>query len=102
LEECLREDKKSLESLLEKVDNEILKNLIIEKNSSGEFTLNVKKIIFDGIFRIKKRYVSKRRIEILNLLKKYEKNESWKMKDLLIEKKILDTEYEELKVIDNA
>ena len=102
LEECFREDKKSLESLLEKVDNGILKTIIVEKNSSGEFTLNVEKMIDDSIYRLKKRYLSKRRAEISSLLKKIEKNEPWKMKDLLVEKMVLDKEYEELKVISNA
>lgn len=99
LEEAFREDKTSLEALLEKVENKALKNLIIQKDMEGEFAVNQKQVIYDGIYGLKKKNLSKRREQISNLLRKYEKTEPWKMKDLLIEKMVLDREFEELRVL---
>lgn len=98
LEECFRDGDDSLNSLLEKIENDELRVLILEKNTSDEFTLNPEKIIADGIAGIKKRNLLEKREEISLLIKQYEKTEPWKMKDLLVEKMVLDKEYEELRM----
>ncbi|MBN2535335.1 MAG: DNA primase [Spirochaetales bacterium] len=97
LEENFREGTTSLESLMEKIENEELSSLIAEKNTSSEFSYHPEKLISDGVLRIKRRLLLKKREEISFLINKYEKSEPWKMKDLLVEKMILDKEYEEIR-----
>lgn len=97
LEECFREGDMSLDSLMKKIEDEKLSSLIAEKNTSDEFSYHPEKLISDGVLRIKRRLLLKKRDEISFLIKKYEKSEPWKMKALLIEKMILDKEYEEIR-----
>lgn len=100
LEECFRDDIFSFDSIFKYIEDDNLKNIILEKISSNEFILNKEKIVQDAVNKIKTRNLTHRRDEITILLKKY-KNESWKINDLLVEKMVLDKEIEELKVTNN-
>ncbi|MBN2444883.1 MAG: DNA primase [Spirochaetales bacterium] len=97
LEESYREGTTSLEELTQRIEDKELAALIAKKNTSGEYTYNPEKLISDGVLRIKCRLLRKKREEIAVLIRKYEKNEPWKMKDLLVEKMILDKELKEIR-----
>ncbi len=101
LEECFRNDIFSIDRIFEYIEDDNLKNLILEKISSNEFLLNKEKIIQDTVNKVKTRNLKLKREDITIMIKKYEKNESWKTNDLLVEKMILDKEIEELKVRNN-
>jgi DNA primase len=98
IEECFREEKESLDSLLEKIDDKDICNLIVKKISSHEFAINTDKIIDDGMAILRRRNLEKRREEVLLNIRKSEKNEPWKVHDLLVEQMILDKEIEELRM----
>ncbi len=102
LEECYREEKTSIESLLEKIEDKELCDLVIKKASSSEFDLNTEKIVQDGVSKIKRKTLEKRCEEIQLQIHKLYKTEPWKIDDLLVEKKVLDKEIEKLKVNDDA
>lgn len=101
LEECFRSDEEGIETLLDKIEEKELCQIIIAKNSSEEYSLNPKQIIYDGVVRIKRRILEKKRDNVYSRIKKSEKAEPWKMKDLLVEKMILDKEFEELRIMEN-
>ncbi len=106
LEESYREEEESLEYLLEKLKNQELKNLIAQKVTSGEFSINVNQAIEDGIRNIKRKSLERRRNEVIKLLKLRGTTErdmdSSKnridTRSLLEEKMFLDKELEKLKV----
>jgi DNA primase len=98
LEECFRKDIFSFDSIIENLGEEELRQMIVKKLSSEEFDINLDKVISDGIRRIKTRNLKLKREKIANLLRQYEKTEPWKLKDLLVEKMVIDKEIEELKV----
>jgi DNA primase len=102
LEECYREEKLSMDSLLEKIEDKELQNLVIEKASSAEFDLNTEKIISDSVGKIRKKSLEKRLLEIRQHIKRFDKTEPWKIKDLLVEQMVLDKEIEKLKVSEDA
>jgi len=101
LEECFRDDIFSIDSIFQYIEDENLKNLILEKISSNEFIINKEKIIEDTVNKIKTRNLKLRRDEITIMIKKFDKNEPWKINELLVEKMVLDNEIEELKVKNN-
>lgn len=91
-----------LEYIISSIENKSLASFIAQKLSSDEFAINTEMLIFDGIRRLKKKILLSKREEISLRIRKSEKKEPWKMKDLLVEKMILDKEFEELKVKDNV
>jgi DNA primase len=97
-EEAFRRGEDNIEGLLGNLESSELKRLVLERISSDEFSINQEKIINDSIKEIKRRSLMKKREQIALLLRKYEKNEPWKLKDLLVEKIVLDKEIEEIKV----
>jgi DNA primase len=101
LEECYRKDEKGIELLLAKIEDKDLVRVILEKNSGDEYAMNPGQMIQDAVARIKKKILGKKRDNVYSQIKKCEKAEPWKMKDLLIEKMILDKEFEELRVFEH-
>ena len=99
LEECFRKENTDLHCLLEALEEETLKTMILEKMASDEFSSNQEKIINDSIFKIKNRNLEKKRDMISSLLRQAERDEPWRLKALLEEKMLIDDEIEGLKVI---
>ncbi len=99
LEECYRESNQTLECLFDRIDDESLKSLIYEKMASEEFSINADRIVFDSVNQIRQRNLLKQREKIASQIKQSEKNEPWRVKDLLEEKMLLDDQIEELKVM---
>jgi DNA primase len=99
LEECFREGRETLDCLFDRVDDESLKNVIYRKMALEEFSINPDRIVFDSANQIRHRNLLKRRERIAYLLKKSEKSEPWRVKELLEEKMLLDDQIEELKVM---
>ncbi len=103
LEECFRNNENSLDSVLLRIEEEELRNLIIEKAFSEEFEINQEQIIKDCIKRIKGKSMEKKRLRIMEKLKSYERDNTHleKIKELLSEKMYLDKEIEKLRVGSN-
>ena len=100
LEECFRDEESSMESLLSRIENSALKNLIIEKASSDEFAMNTDKIIQDGIIVVKRKSLEKKRDEIVQMLRRSNNftDKKYNSRVLLEEKMYLDNELEKLRV----
>ena len=99
LEECFREDNQSTDCVIDRLDDESLKRLIYEKIASEEFSINADRIVFDSVNQIRQRNLLERREKVASQLRQSEKNEPWRVKDLLEEKMLLDDQIEELKVM---
>lgn len=106
LEECYRtndpesRETVSFESLLEKVEDEVLKSVIIEKACSDEFRINPEQLIKDGIVSIKKQSVKRKRGNLILSLRQAEKMGNLpSVEELQSELKLLDDEYRNMRVM---
>jgi DNA primase len=102
LEECYRRGEASLQMLLERIDDESLRALVLEKTNSDEFNLNQEKSINDGVYHIKKRILETQRADVESRIRQYGRKSGGdvvaQLLELQQEKMYLDAELEKLKV----
>ena len=101
LEECFRSDESTLEAFLERVEDEELRQLVLEKNTAGEFKENLDYYIQGSIASLKKKILEKKRDHIQSLLNRNNNEEPAKVKELQAEKIFLDEELQNLRVLPN-
>jgi DNA primase len=99
LEECFRAGEQSTELLLERIETEELRRLIVERVSSDEFALNGEAIIRDTSYRIKQRNLQERRKRIEARLRRGETADDAEEMELLHEQQYLDAELRKLRVL---
>ncbi len=100
MEESYRDGEDSFESVMNRIENDQLKKLIFKKAASGEFSLNVERLIEEGINEVRRQSLEKKRNEIIRKLNRIdrEKIDNNSLRELLEEKIHLDEELEKLKV----
>jgi DNA primase len=101
LEECFVQEESGMDALLSRISSERLRNFIIERGTSPEFSGDVKKLITDGIKKIKKRGLRLRLSVIVAELRKGERNstpgsDNNSLEELLSEKMQIDAELRKL------
>jgi DNA primase len=96
LEECYRQGERTEEALLRRFgeEDEPLRNLLLEKTASGEFTFNTERLIEDGLRQIRRRSLEKRRRFLISALSRAKQQDA--VKELLGEKMYLDEELQKL------
>jgi len=99
LEECLRQNEESTELLLERIEDESLRHLIVERVSSEEFAVNGEAIIRDTTYRIKERNLRERRKRIEARLRRGDAADDTEEMNLLHEQQYLDAELRKLRVL---
>jgi DNA primase len=99
LEECLRAGEESNEVLLERIENEDLRRLIVERVTSDEFALNGEAIIRDTTYRIKQRNLRERRKRIEARLRRGDASDDNEEMNLLHEQQYIDAELRKLRVL---
>lgn len=99
LEECYRNNSFSPESIIEKIENDRVKEVIIKKISSDEFSVNPQQIIEDSIRRVKLENLLQKRHELEKMIGKEEGKTPEILEDLIAEKLFYDKEIEKLKGI---
>lgn len=99
LEECLRQNEESTELLLERIEDESLRRLIVERVSSEEFAVNGEAIIRDTTYRIKERNLRERRKRIEARLRRGDAADDTEEMNLLHEQQYLDAELRKLRVL---
>ncbi len=93
LEECFRADIDSIDGLIEKIDNSALRTYILERGATDMFSANAEKLLDDGIARLKRRNLEKRRSDILIKMRNADKKEDGRiLDDLLGEIQYIDAE----------
>jgi DNA primase len=96
LEECYRQSETTEEALIRRLEDEGLKNLLLEKSASGEFSMSPERLIQDGMREIKRRSLEKRRRSLVSALSRARDQDPGKLKELLGEKMYLDEELQKL------
>lgn len=99
LEECLRAGEESMELLLERIEDDALKRLVVERVSSDEFALNGEAVVRDTARRIKERNLQDRRKRIEVRLRRGDVTGDDEMMSLLQEQQYLDAELRKLRVL---
>ena len=114
LEECTRQGDGSPDGLLDKLETEELRSLVIRNLSEREFTVNPKEVLDDGARRLKGSSLERRRRQIEALMRRTERGHADRgdadrergdpspdssIRELLEEKMFLDSELEKLKKV---
>jgi DNA primase len=106
LEECFIHDESGMEDLLARISSESLRNFVIERGTSREFSANPEQLVLDGIKKVKQKRLHKRLTEIVTELRMLEHvaaethdefQNGIRMEELLAEKMHIDTELRRLK-----
>ena len=99
IEDLYRRDRLKVDYLLDRIEDEALKELVSEKLLSGEFDVNYDSVIEDGVKSIKRKSLEKRRRIVVDRLNKAElEGNLMDVKQLLSEKMYLDEELNKVKV----
>ncbi len=96
LEECYRQGETTEEALLRRLEDEELRDLLLGKTASGEFTINPEGLVHDGLREIRRRSLEKRRRSVVSALTRSKDQDPRKLKELLAEKMYLDEELQKL------
>ncbi|MFP4372896.1 MAG: DNA primase [Spirochaetaceae bacterium] len=99
LEECFRAGEQSMELLLERIETEDLRRVIVERVTSDEFALNGEAIIRDTTYRIRQRNLQERRKRIEARLRRGDTADDAEEMELLHEQQYLDAELRKLRVL---
>ncbi len=99
MEELFREGRLNMPPVLEEMEDGSLKQLLLRKMTSEEFSINPERIIREAIFKIKVRNLSRKREEIEARLRKSARGDQRETRLLLEEKMMIDDQIQELKVI---
>lgn len=96
LEDCFRRDALSFETILSKIEDDEMKNVILKRIASGEFSQNTETLVKDAVIRVKINALTRKREKVEKRLIQTISNE--KMKELLSEKMYLDGELDKLRL----
>jgi DNA primase len=99
LEDCYRQGETTEEALLRRLEDEELRDLLLEKIASGEFTINPERLIRDGLREIRRRNLERRRRSLVSTLTRSKGQDPGKLKELLAEKMYLDEELQNLRKV---
>ncbi|TCW60188.1 DNA primase [Treponema sp. J25] len=101
LEECYRLGREDMDSLLEQIQDPLLRDFVLEKTAEGAFSVQPEKIVQDGIRRIRIRHLERQRTTVVTKLKlaqsqlEYSRQDS--LEDMLAEIMHIDAEIKRLK-----
>jgi DNA primase len=100
LEECFRAEEEALEHLLKRIESQEVRDLVLRKLASDEFTVNSEKLIREAVAQIRLRSIEKQRAAIAQQIRRAERSggEEDTVRELLAERMYLDKELEKLKV----
>ncbi len=98
LEECLRGGETSMETLLGRIEDAPLRSRLLARIAAGEFSLYPETIVQDGIQRIRRRNLERRRDQLTAQLARSAPADPVSLKELLSEKMYLDEELQNLRV----
>jgi DNA primase len=100
LEECYRNEIQDVDGLLNQIQDDELRNFVLEKTSSKAFSQNPEQLVLDGIKRIREKRLERRRAEIILKLRSARTGglqSEQQIEELLSEKVHIDAELRRLK-----
>jgi DNA primase len=77
MEECFMNDEKGMDSLLSRISSPELKNFILGRGASKEFSINPEQLLADGIKRTRRKRLERRSDEIVRELRALKNNTAW-------------------------
>lgn len=95
LEECVRSDNMNLEALLSGIETEELRQFVVEKAATGEFSERAGDIVDDSIKNIKRERLERKRRGLVAQMY-VARNDGLSAEDLMHEKMFIDTELQNL------
>jgi DNA primase len=97
LEECYRQNEYGVDSLLRRIGNETLRNFIVSRGASPEFSRDPRRLMEDGINGIRKESLRKRLKEIESQMQESERGTGGgNINELLAEKMFIDSQIRRL------
>jgi len=98
LEECFMHEERGIDALLARISYEELRKFIAERGTSGEFSGDSRKLMEDGLKRIRKKSLKKRLTEINAQMRESEreKDGNVNINELLAEKMSIDLQIRKL------
>ena len=96
LEECYRQGETTEEALISRLEDERLRDLLLQKTASGEFIIDPERIIQDGRREVRRGSLEKRRRSLVAALSRARVQDPAKLKELLSEKMYLDEELQKI------
>jgi DNA primase len=100
LEECYRNEIQDIDGLLNQIQDDELRNFVLEKTSSKAFSQNPEQLVLDGIKRIREKRLERHRAEIILKLRSARTGglrSEQQIEELLSEKVHIDAELRRLK-----
>jgi DNA primase len=76
MEECFVNDESGMDSLLSRISAPELRNFILERGASKEFSINPEQLLADGIKRTRRKRLERRSDEIVRALRALKTNAS--------------------------
>lgn len=101
MEECFRNGVFSEDVILGHLENEKLKEIILQKLSSDEFQLNPESIIKESIRNIQIDHLAIKRLKVERMIRKAASEQNSVPEDLIADKRFYDDEIEKLKGMRN-
>jgi len=103
MEECFRTGVWNGDAILERIENVALREFVIQKLVSEEFSVNREGIVRDAVARIQKNTLERQRNDVVKEMKKLkaENAQEDRLTELLERKMYLDGELEKLRVMGN-
>jgi DNA primase len=98
LEECFRAGETSGEALLQRLEGVELRDILLERIASEEFSIRPDRLIQDGLRAVRIRSLERRRRALTQELARVPEQDSARLRELLSEKMYLDEELQSLKV----
>ena len=94
LEEAFRSEETSLDAILSRIESDPIRQSLMERKASGEFSENVEEVIRDAVSRIRERAMKTKRDTLQQKIRAMERSggSATDIRTLLEEKMFLDTE----------
>ena len=100
LEECFRNEENGLDAILARIENPSLRTFLMEKASNGEYSIQIDRLVRDGILNVRERSLERRRSKLVREISDFNSDreaDSVSLNDLLFEKMFIDQELETIK-----
>ena len=76
MEECIRYGETGMDELLERISSPELKKIILERSTTGEYSINVEQYVSDGIKKIEVKQLEHKKDEMIHKLRLLKNNSS--------------------------
>ena len=104
LEDAYRNETLSLDTVINSIENKKVRDYIIQRNATEEFTVNKQELVKDALKAVKRRIIEKKIRVLIKKIRRVEasKDSTEELHELLSEKMYLDEELDKLRLRSNG